>query len=245
MERYQVILAYDGTDFCGFQKQAKARTVQGVVESALRQLGWQGKSLLAAGRTDTGVHASGQVIAFDMEWRHSTEDLLRAINASLPQDIVAREVHIIGPDFHPRYDALSRCYQYRLFCDQIRDPLRERFAWRVWPEVEPACLIKAAGYLLGKHDFAAFGTPPRTGGNTVRNVSLAGWKQERPYLVFEIVAEAFLYHMVRHLVHLQVMIGQGSQELGIISRYLDGEISSPPVGLAPSNGLVLTKVNYR
>lgn len=244
MERYQVILAYDGTDFSGFQRQAKARTVQMVVESALRQLGWQDKSLLAAGRTDTGVHASGQVIAFDMEWRHSTENLLRAINASLPQDIVAREVHIVGTNFHPRYDALSRCYQYRLFCDQVRDPLHERFAWRVWPEVKWTSLIKAASSLPGKHDFAAFGTPPRTGGSTVRTVLQAGWEEEGPYLIFEIVAEAFLYHMVRHLVHLQVMIGQGNQELGIIPRYLVGDINSPPVGLAPPNGLVLTRVDY-
>jgi len=244
MERYQVILAYDGTDFCGFQRQAKARTVQMVVESALRQLGWQDKSLLAAGRTDTGVHASGQVIAFDMEWRHSTGDLLRAINASLPQDIVAREAHTVGTNFHPRYDALSRCYQYRLFCDQVRNPLYERFAWRVWPEVEWASLIKAASLLPGKHDFAAFGTPPRTGGSTVRTILQAGWQQEDPYLVFEIIAEAFLYHMVRHLVHLQVMIGQGYQEVGIIPRYLDGGINSPPVGLAPPNGLVLSRVNY-
>ena len=117
MGRYQVILAYDGTDFNGFQRQAsnKIRTVQGTVEAALRRIGWQGKSVLAAGRTDTGVHAFGQVITFDHEWKHSSEDLLAAINANLPQDVAARAVELAKPDFHPRFDAVARCYYYRGF----------------------------------------------------------------------------------------------------------------------------------
>src|SRR5512139_427161 len=103
MARYQVILAYDGTEFFGFQRQAsgpKERTVQAVVEAALRQLGWQGKTILASGRTDTGVHALGQVIAFDLEWAHSTEALRSAINAHLPADVAVQTVAPAADDFH-------------------------------------------------------------------------------------------------------------------------------------------------
>ncbi len=129
MARYQVILAYDGADFFGFQRQADGcgqRTVQGVVEQALRRIGWQGRAILFAGRTDVGVHASGQVIAFDLDWLHSTDALLAALNANLPADVAAQAAQLAADDFHPRYDARARCYRYRLFCQPRRDPLRER-----------------------------------------------------------------------------------------------------------------------
>ena len=133
MARYQVILAYDGTDFWGFQRQpgnVKRRTVQGVVEAALKQLGWSGEKILAAGRTDTGVHASGQVVAFDLDWQHDEDALLAALNAHLPQDVAVWAVQRAADDFHPRYAARSRCYEYRLFCQPRRHPLLERYAWQ-------------------------------------------------------------------------------------------------------------------
>ena len=161
MERYQVILAYDGSHYKGFQRQANARSVQGVVEDALRKLGWQGKSILAAGRTDTGVHATGQVIAFELEWNHGSQDLQTALNALLPSDVVAREVRQVCPSFHPRYDASWRKYFYRIYCQPVRQPLLEPYAWRVWPAVELNALQEAARPLVGKHDFGAFGSPPQ------------------------------------------------------------------------------------
>src|SRR3989337_127644 len=112
MVRYKVILAYDGTDFQGFQRQAKARTVQSVVEAALRSFGWQGKAILASGRTDTGVHASGQVIAFDLDWAHAPEALRSAINAHLPEDVAVQTVTQAADDFHPRYAAQARRYRF-------------------------------------------------------------------------------------------------------------------------------------
>ena len=140
MARYQVILAYDGTGFVGSQRQAKKsdglslsklRTVQGELEKALRKLGWVGRSVLLAGRTDSGVHAVGQVASFDLDWQHADGDLLRALNANLPADVAARDVRIAPPKFHPRFDATSRRYRYRLFCQQVRDPSREKSAWRL------------------------------------------------------------------------------------------------------------------
>ena len=257
MERYQVILAYDGSHFKGFQRQAKARSVQGVVENALRKLGWQGKSILAAGRTDTGVHATGQVIAFELDWNHDPQDLLTALNSHLPTDVVAKEAKQVCPSFHPRYDASWRKYLYRLYCQPVRDPLLEPYAWRVWPVVNVDALNEAAQGLIGTHDFAAFGTPPQTGGSTVRVVLQADWRPQAPYLGFEITAQAFLYHMVRRIVFMQVMIAQGKlttdemQEtlktgtgLSVRADQLQNPSSRLVHGLAPAQGLILAEVNY-
>src|SRR5512147_2517562 len=108
MARYQLTLAYDGTDFFGSQRQARRRTVQGELEKALCKLGWMGRSVIMAGRTDTGVHATGQVDAFDLDWSHSDEDLVRALNAALPADMAVHQARIVHARFHPRFDASSR-----------------------------------------------------------------------------------------------------------------------------------------
>jgi tRNA pseudouridine38-40 synthase len=244
MVRYQAILAYDGTRFQGFQRQENARTVQNVVERALHALGWNGKTILAAGRTDTGVHASGQVIAFDMSWPHPTADLLAALNANLPVDVAVRHISSVSGNFHPRYAALARKYHYRLVCDQIRQPLRERYVWRVWPEVSLVLLQSVAGKITGKHDFGAFGAPHRTGGSTVREVTSATWYADGPELVFEIVGNAFLYHMVRRLVFFMVKVGQGRLEPESVLDYLEGENLPRIQGLAPPQGLFLVEVIY-
>jgi tRNA pseudouridine38-40 synthase len=244
MARYQVILAYDGTEFQGFQKQADARTVQGVVESALRKLRWQGKTLMAAGRTDTGVHAEAQVIAFDMDWEHSPGDLMRAINANLPADVATRQVMLTSPTFHPRYDAISRWYRYHILCEPIRNPLIERYAWRVWPPADLDRLKDVADTLLGSHDFSDFGNPSRPGGKTVRTITRAEWFCEGPILVFEIASRSFLYHMVRRLVSFQVEIGQGRHEIGALTAALNEPLAEKVPGLAPAHGLVLKAIFY-
>jgi tRNA pseudouridine38-40 synthase len=243
MARYQVTLAYDGTDFLGFQRQGSQRTVQSAVEAALRKIGWSGSSILAAGRTDSGVHASGQVIAFDLDWAHSSEALGRALNANLPKDVAGLAVQIAEPEFHPRYDARVRSYQYRIYVSPDRNPLLERYAWRVWPKVEPQKLVNAARLLNGTHDFAAFGTPPRLGGSTIRTVFHAGWVLQAGGLLFEVSGNAFLYHMVRRLVYLQVLTGQGRIDLEEWRKAVHEAQPQTP-GLAPSQGLTLTEVRY-
>jgi len=249
MARYQVILTYDGTQFRGFQRQALEPTVQGVVEEALRQLGWAGSSLLAAGRTDTGAHAFGQVIAFDLEWKHTPQDLTAALNALLPGDVAARSARVVGVDFHPRYCAIARQYAYRIFCQPVRDPLRERYAWRVWPPADFDALQRVSASFLGTHDFAAFGTPPRAGGSTVRSVTSSFWRIDQgswdpPEAVFEIVANAFLYRMVRRMVYVQVAIAQGLLDESAICQNHEWPPLSPLQGIAPAHGLTLVRVFY-
>ena len=244
MERYKVILGYDGTAFGGMQRQENNRTIQGDFEEALRKIGWEGRSVLAAGRTDAGVHANGQVVAFDLDWKHPTQDLCNALNANLPADIGVHQVTIVGLDFHPRFDAVSRTYQYQIYCRRNRDPLRERYAWRVWPEPELAKLNDCAAQLVGEHNFSAFGTPPQDGGTTVRKVFRAGWSKKSGGMVFEVSANAYLYHMVRRMVYLQVEVGLGKVALEDVRNYLSGQPGELIQGLAPACGLFLQHVDY-
>lgn len=249
MARYQVILAYDGSQFQGFQRQSRSDTVQGAVEASLRELGWDGRSILAAGRTDAGVHAIGQVIAFDFDWMHSVDDLQAAMNACMPPSISVQAVAEAHDSFHPRYDAQVRCYRYHIFCQPVRHPLRERYAWRVWPAVDVDRMVEAANLISGRHDFAAFGSPPRAGSSTLRTVFRSAWRLvdgpwEIPDLAYEIAADGFLFRMVRRLVYLQIAIGQGRMEPEEVARHLETPPVSPIQGLAPPNGLILVRVDY-
>lgn len=244
MARYQIILAYDGTQLAGSQRQGTTRTAQSELESALSRLGWQGHSVLLAGRTDRGVHASGQVAAFDLEWKHPLDELVKALNSNLPPDVAVQAAAQVRDDFHPRFDATSRRYRYRIFCQPVRDPLRERYAWRLWPQLDFDALCKAAALFPGTHDFAAFGTPPRPGSSTQRIVTKSEWQQQGDELFFEVQANAFLYRMVRRMVFIQVAVGQGKIKAEDIANLLAGKQRVVPAGLAPANGLTLIEVTY-
>jgi len=241
MARYQITLAYDGTGFVGSQRQADSRTIQGELERSLTKLGWNGRTVFLAGRTDTGVHAHGQVAAFDLDWGHGLDDLTSALNAQLPGDIAVRQARVASEGFQPRFDATGRVYRYRLFCEKLRDPLRERYAWRVWPKVGD--LTGLAGIWPGRHDFAAFGSPMRPGGSTVRTVQAAEWRKHGSEWTFEIRADAFLYRMVRRLVFVQVAAGQGRLSVEELTSALERP-AKLLAGLAPAGGLTLMEVTY-
>jgi tRNA pseudouridine38-40 synthase len=241
--RIKAIVAYDGTDFQGFQRQTTARTVQEVLETALEGITGTDVRVLAAGRTDAGVHAEGQVIAFDTGWRHSTSDLHRALNAALPQDIVVRELVQAAPDFHPRYDARSRRYRYTVYNAPIRSPLTRRTSLHVSVPLDLGAMDAATALIVGEHDFAAFGRPTR-GGVTVRRVMEAGWGAEVPWLFFEIEANAFLFRMVRSIVGTLLQVGQGRwspREFGVILASRDRSSAGQT---APARGLSLIRVSY-
>jgi tRNA pseudouridine38-40 synthase len=244
MARYQIILAYDGTKFHGSQRQAETRTVQRVVEAALRKLNWTDQSVLFAGRTDAGVHASGQVVAFDLDWKHPPDDLRNALNALLPKDAAVRQLVETSPNFHPRFDALSRSYRYRVYSQPVRDPLRERYAWRVWPAPDFDLLRSAAQAFLGVHDFAAFGSPTSPTGSTIRELTQADWQQVGDEFFFDVTANAFLYHMVRRLTFVSIQIGQGKRQVADILHHLQTPQGPVLQGLAPPNGLTLVDVRY-
>jgi tRNA pseudouridine38-40 synthase len=244
--RYQSIIAYDGTAYHGFQRQADGiATIQAAVETALAGLGWQGSSLLAAGRTDAGVHARGQVIAFDMNWAHRAVELTRAMNSRLPDDIAVWRTTEAQPDFHPRFDARLRHYRYRLIVRPTPDPLRGRYAWQVWPEPDRVAMNRLASALQGRHDFGAFGEAPIEGGHTERTVRLAVWNQQGDEIHFDIAADAFLHHMVRRLTAACVGHGSGRLQAKDVLGLLDRPDLRWEGRLAPPRGLCLMEVEYR
>ncbi len=165
--RYRAKVEYDGTDFSGFQIQARGRTVQGELEKAIERITQKQVRVLGAGRTDAGVHATGQVIAFDVSWRHTDQELHRALNAVLPVDIAIRHLTASYPTFHPRFDAIWRQYRYTILNRPIRSPLWDRNAYHVTQPLDVEAMGEASQSLVGSHDFAAFGKPTQ-GESTVR-----------------------------------------------------------------------------
>ncbi len=242
--RYKIILAYDGSNYSGLQRQPSGDSVQDFVETALRRIGWQGRSIMAAGRTDSGVHADGQVISFDLAWKHDTDTLVRAMNAFLPMDIAVQSAEIVNEEFHPRFDALARAYRYQIYCQTVRHPVKERFAWRIWPLPDLAAMNTAAQDLIGEHDFTAFGKALKPGGPTVRFVHSAVWQLTADGMQFDIKANAFLYHMVRRIVYVLVHAGLGTLTAEIVKQGLE-TCSTGIVRLAPAQGLTLLSVDYK
>lgn len=241
--RYRATVEYDGCDFLGFQCQARGRTVQGELEEAIQRVTQQQVRISAAGRTDAGVHAIGQVVAFSVEWRHALGDLQRALNAVLPADVAISECCVARPDFHPRYDALWRRYRYTVWNTPVRSPLLRRYAYHVAETLDVPAMRAASRHLIGRHDFAAFGTPTH-GMSTIREVMQVDWLSESPRLIFEVTGNAFLRHMVRTLVGTLVQVGRGLRSTDDVAALLEsGEraAAGPPV---PAAGLCLIKVGY-
>jgi len=254
--RVRAIVSYDGTDYAGFQRQAEVPTVQEAIETALGEISQESITITGSGRTDAGVHAAGQVIAFDTSWRHGTEALQRALNALLPADIAARKVEEASPDFHPRFDAHRRHYRYRVYNGPIRWPIGRRFSLHVPYPLDVTSMRAAAQTLVGEHDFATFGQPPQ-GSVTVRRVFRTGWDREEigpgPFvlgtaggalLTFDIEANAFLYRMVRSIVGTLLDVGQGRLTLsGFKEAFEACERGEAGQTVAPQ-GLCLMKVTY-
>ncbi len=241
--RLRAIVEYDGTRYAGFQRQAKALTVQGEIEAVLRRLTQENVRILAAGRTDAGVHALGQVIAFDTNWSHSLQELHQGMNALLPEDIAVRRLDEAPAGFHPRFDALSRLYRYQVWNHPIRSPLRCRYACHVPQALDLEAMTEATRLLVGVHDFATFGTPTQ-GESTVREVYRIEWHREGSLVWMDIEANGFLRTMVRCIVGTALQVGLGSMSGEEFARRFasrDRSQTSPP---APAQGLCLVAVRY-
>lgn len=241
--RFWAKIEYDGTDFFGFQIQAQARTVQGELERALEAIAGVETRVIGAGRTDRGVHAQGQVISFEVAWRHGLADLQRALNATLAADVAILEMGLAPEGFHPRFSAVSRSYRYTLLNQAERSPLTRRTAWQVVRELDLERMERASRRLVGTQDFGTFGRPPQ-GENTVRTVIRAGFRAPKPFVEFEIEANAFLYRMVRSIVGTLVLVGWGQMSALEFAAMLQARDRSLVKQVAPPQGLCLVQVNY-
>jgi tRNA pseudouridine38-40 synthase len=241
--RLKGVIAYDGTGYGGFQIQANAPTIQAELERVLAQLTGTAVRVMAAGRTDAGVHAEGQVIAFDTDWQHPLTELRRGMNALLPEQIAVFELDEAAPGFHPRYDALARSYRYTIYYAATRHPWHTRFSLHVGSSLDIEAMELAARCLIGSHDFLAFGSPPQ-GENSVRVVSRAQWSLRDPWLTFEIEANAFLYRMVRMLVGTSLRVGQGGLSPGAFEEIVETRNREKAGPAAVAQGLCLKSVRY-
>jgi tRNA pseudouridine38-40 synthase len=237
------VIEYDGTDYLGFQLQAEGRTIQGEVERVLVEATGKETRVVGAGRTDAGVHAVGQVISFVPQWKHSLSELQRAMNALLPEDIVVHHMAWVADDFHPRFSAVSREYRYTILNQPLRSPLARRFAFHYLKPLDAEAMARAAKCLVGSHDFASFGRPPQ-GENTVRQAYQARCTRQDQFIYFDILANAFLYRMVRNIVGTLLLVGIGElspKGFEGILQARDRRRAGPP---APAHGLCLMRVNY-
>ena len=244
MARFRALVEYDGTDYFGFQRQRDGQpTVQSELERVIRQIVREPIAITGSGRTDSGVHATGQVICFDSEWRHTVVDLQRALNANLPADIAILQLDKAEPTFHPRFDALRRAYEYHVYNAAVRSPLRRQKSWHVIKPLDWERMNQAANCLIGIHDFATFGQPPQ-GAVTVREVFVARWEKRNEYLVFFIEANAFLYRMVRSIVGSLKAVGDGRWTVEEFQAALAACDRSRAGTSAPAQGLTLVYVTY-
>lgn len=244
--RWRIDLRYDGSRFHGWARQDGLRTVQGALESALATVLRmpEAPSVTCAGRTDTGVHARGQVAHVDLEEPAGAE-WVRRLNGVLPEDVTVTGVAEAGPGFDARFSALSRRYVYRL-CDDPGgwDPLRRTETLRVPRPLDAARMDAAAQRLLGEHDFAAF-CRKREGASTVRALLRFGWERTAPgRLEGTVVADAFCHSMVRALVGSMIPVGDGRRDVEWPAVVLAAGVRDPAVAVVPPHGLTLEEVSY-
>jgi len=239
-----LLIEYDGTQYYGFQWQLGLPTVQSELEGAIGRLCGQSSRVMAASRTDTGVHAKGQVVSF---WAKSTLDtmtLVRGLNHYLPGDIAVKAAYRASDDFNVRRDALSREYRYHILNSNTRSPFSRRFALFLPKMLDIKTMNEACQVIEGEHDFASFASSLDDGKSTVRNVCEAGIEKKGDCTVFRIVASSFLPHQVRSTVGLLIRLGLG--KIGIADfRDIMGARSVGLAGpLSPACGLCLMSVNY-
>ncbi len=243
--RVRATVAYDGTAYHGFQRQSIERepTIQGELERALSRLTERAADVIGAGRTDAGVHASGQVIAFDIAWRHTLADLQRALNAVLPDDIAILDIAQAPNDFHPRYQAHSREYRYTIYNSNLRHPLHRLYALHVSDPLAAEAMRTAAGYLVGEHDFAAFGQAT-SGESTVRTMHRVEVGDQAPWITIDLEASGFLYRMVRSIVGTLIEVGRTRISIERFAEILHSRERAQAEATAAPHGLCLTRVNY-
>ncbi|MBH58337.1 MAG: tRNA pseudouridine(38-40) synthase TruA [Planctomycetaceae bacterium] len=245
---YRGKLAYDGTKYAGWQVQPNQKTIQGLMETAVFKVTGKEVKVLSSGRTDAGVHAHGQVVAFKVDTEHETGVLCRAINAHTPFDIYLRSLEITREDFHPIRDAVSKRYRYIMQPGPIMDPLSLKYAWSHPKAVDLDAMQAAARHFVGKHDFASFEASRSDRKTTVRNVFslelVEHYRHDARFITIDIRADGFLYNMVRNIVGSLSRVGTGKEHPDWILDVFQARDRKRAGQTAPAEGLYLMDVDY-
>ncbi|NLT20726.1 MAG: tRNA pseudouridine(38-40) synthase TruA [Syntrophomonadaceae bacterium] len=244
MHRIKMIIEYDGSNYHGFQIQPNAHTIQAEIESSIEKLTGKPARIIAAGRTDSGVHALGQVIAFDTDSSIPPEKWQFALNSVLPVDIRIINSSLTRSDFHPRFDAISKNYIYKIYRQRSGSTFYRKYALLYYEDLDLGAMQTACKYFTGRHNFQAFCASGSSVKGYEREIINCQWKQELPFLTLEISANGFLYNMVRIIVGTMLEIGRHSYPPYTVQQMLNSGYRMEAGPTAPPQGLYLQKVVY-
>jgi tRNA pseudouridine38-40 synthase len=247
MRRIKIEIAYDGTDYHGWQVQPGLPTIQGTLEAVIGEIEGRTVAVAGSGRTDAGVHALAQVAAFTIENPIPVENLKRAVNRLLPADIRVTRAEEVALEFNPRFDAKSKTYEYRIFRGEICPPFERRYVKHHPYPLNVDEMIRLAPLLDGEHDFTAFAATDERdelGASKVRTIFCSRVTAEGDRLIYRVTGSGFLKHMVRNIVGVLLEVGKGNVDrAGLVAR-LEPGCGIPPGPTAPARGLFLVSVKY-
>lgn len=244
MERYMLEVAYDGTNYCGWQVQPGLPTIEGELNKALSGLLGCETEVIGASRTDSGVHGLGNVAVFDADTRIPGEKFKYALNQRLPEDIRVQTSRQVAPDFHPRHRESRKTYQYRICCREIELPTERLYAHFTYRKLKVEPMRKAAAYIVGEHDFKSFCSAGSQVKETVRTIYSADVEQEGDFIHIQVTGNGFLYNMVRILAGTLIEIGAGVRQPEEMEQIIAGCDRSLAGPTAPARGLRLVKIEY-
>jgi tRNA pseudouridine38-40 synthase len=244
MRTLKITIAYDGTRFVGWQRQADGESIQALLEDALARFEGGPVTAHGAGRTDAGVHALGQVASARVTFAHETRTLTKALNAHLPPEVRVVSVEDVEDGFHARFSASGKTYRYQIRNTAVADPFDRGFVWHLPEPLSLGAMTSAAALLIGTHDFNAFRSAGTQISSTVRTVTRSEWRNNAGLLTYEISGDGFLRHMVRAIVGTLVEIGRDWRRPEEMSALLTGAARADAGATAPPLGLFLVSVDY-
>jgi len=242
MKNIKIVLEYDGTDFCGWQLQPKDRTVQGVLQSSLKQLLQESPTVHASGRTDAGVHALGQVANFKTKTKLPLDSIQNGVNSYLPTDVRVLSVEEAGEEFHSRYDAVKRTYRYVIARKTLA--VGRQYSWFCKYKLDLGKIRSASEFLIGKHSFEAFAKLNEEEKHYLCNVESVRWQESEEDFSFTISANRFLHHMIRIIVGTMIDVGRGKLLPGDIKDMLASGDRKRAGSVVSAHGLFLVRVDY-
>ncbi len=244
MRRIRLTVAYDGTNYCGWQIQTNGITIEEVLNTALSRMLGESVAVIGASRTDSGVHAAGNVAVFDSETRIPPGRISYALNRHLPEDVVIVKSDEVPLDWHPRYRDCTKTYEYRILNTQIADPTRRLYTFFVSYELNLENMRKAAGYLVGRHDFASFCSAHAGVEDTVRVIYALDIVSVGDELRIRVTGNGFLYNMVRIIVGTLLRVGRGFYTPEQVKEILESKNRRAAGVTAPPQGLKLVEIKY-
>ena len=244
LRRIKLTVAYDGTNYVGWQTQPNGVSIEEKLDGAVSRLTGQPTRVIGASRTDSGVHALGAVCTFDTDMRMPGEKFTFALNEYLPDDIVIQESCEVSPDFHPRYDAKGKIYEYRILNRRLPLPARRFDTYFCYKALDVARMDEAARYLEGTHDFTSFASPHYTAKTTIRTLYECSVTKDNDIITIRVKGDGFLYNMVRIIAGTLIRVGAGAIESVRMPDILEAKDRDAAGPTAPAKGLTLVKTLY-